>query len=448
MGLLNQDDYEQLSSRAMNTGLLNGVVNLLASGGQGWGRAVANGLAGGLQGYQGTFDNAQQQKLLQQKMAQQEEENAMLRQQFDMQMQQWKRQQDQDAKRETAIGRLAQGKKAYTTEQEVPIQSFQNIPMASVDGQAPNFNLQRQPITTMQKQPVFNEQLMNQDMVAAGYGDKLLERQLFPQPKKTSWQDIGGEFVQLDEAGEPTGKKMPKSMAPKEPQIFSIKKGRTEIQYFGNMSNPDTWQQISTSSMDAPQRDSQTMIAVPDPTSPTGFRNVPSNRAAGLPAAAPTGSQKAPTEFQAKAGLYFGSMRKASETLNALEDSGVNVAPGTIEQFAPGQTAQQVARDPNRKSYVQAQRQWIDSINRVRSGANLPEIEYERAVMTFFPQYNDGPAEIAQKRSAREQEEALMLNAAGPAGDQFRGAPSQQVNIMGREAMPPKGAVREKGSKR
>lgn len=153
-------------------------------------------------------------------------------------------------------------------------------------------------------------------------------------------------------------------------------------------------------------------------------------------AAAPQGNQKPPTEFQAKAGLYFGSMQQASQTLNKLEDSGADIAPSTMEMVAPGQTGANIARGADRRSYVQAQRQWIDSINRVRSGANLPEIEYDRAVMTFFPQYNDDAETIKQKRLARENEEALMAQAAGPALPQ-QPQGSKRVNIMDKnEPMP------------
>ena len=127
-----------------------------------------------------------------------------------------------------------------------------------------------------------------------------------------------------------------------------------------------------------------------------------------------------PTEFQAKAGLYFNSMETASKTLNDLESKDFKFMPTLAEAAIDegsqkGQIALSAVRGRTRKSYVQAQKQWIDSINRVRSGANLPEMEYNRAVATFFPQLNEPADIVEQKRLARQQEEQSMKTAAGNA---------------------------------
>ena len=127
-----------------------------------------------------------------------------------------------------------------------------------------------------------------------------------------------------------------------------------------------------------------------------------------------------PSEFEAKAGLYYKSMDNASKTLNDLETKGAKITPtyGEVlldESTTAGKIGVSKIRTEERKSYVQAQKQWIDSINRVRSGANLPEIEYNRAVATFFPEVNDSPERIEQKRLARAGEEANMRTAAGRA---------------------------------
>ena len=113
-------------------------------------------------------------------------------------------------------------------------------------------------------------------------------------------------------------------------------------------------------------------------------------------------------------------MDNASKTLNHLETKGAKITPtyGEVlldESTTAGKIGVSKIRTEERKSYVQAQKQWIDSINRVRSGANLPEIEYNRAVATFFPEVNDSPERIEQKRLARAGEEANMRTAAGRA---------------------------------
>ena len=130
----------------------------------------------------------------------------------------------------------------------------------------------------------------------------------------------------------------------------------------------------------------------------------------------PAADNKPPTEFEAKAGLYFKSMSQATETLASIEKAGGASVPAT-EAAVPDtwNKTKNVATGEDRQKYVQAQRQWIDSINRVRSGANLPEIEYSRAVMTFFPQFGDSDKVIKQKATARQNEEVAMRAAAGRA---------------------------------
>lgn len=134
----------------------------------------------------------------------------------------------------------------------------------------------------------------------------------------------------------------------------------------------------------------------------------------------PEASNAKPSEFEAKAGLYFKSMKTASNTLNDLEGTSKTYMPSTGEVIfdeskKTGQIAISNIRSSERKKYVQAQKQWIDSINRVRSGANLPELEYNRAVATFFPELNDPIDVIQQKSLARKQEETAMESAAGKA---------------------------------
>lgn len=156
-----------------------------------------------------------------------------------------------------------------------------------------------------------------------------------------------------------------------------------------------------------------------------------------------------PSEFESKAGLYFKSMRTATNTLNNLELTNDKFMPSTgeilfDESTKKGQYAVSKIRPTERKQYIQAQKQWIDSINRVRSGANLPEIEYNRAVATFFPQYNDPDDVVQQKSLARAQEEEAMKVAAGkalpkdnnqiaPAAPQETLAKSKVFNIDGKK---------------
>ena len=245
--------------------------------------------------------------------------------------------------------------------------------------------------------------------------------------------DVTPESLQMYIQG---GKKDPsllRKAAPVEklPVTRTIKRGRQEV--FQELQSDGTYKDYATSSIDPPREpkaanemyeqkptvdaNGQTVYL---PTVYGAKNKVPVLDLQGQPVKnyAPVVKGGKATEFENKAALYFKSMTTASKTLDSLEDlktsqDGNPVASKSVfvsgyEQFNPSETLTQKNRSPQRKSYVQAQKQWIDSINRVRSGANLPEIEYNRAVATFFPIYGDADAEVAQKSLARKQEEEAM----------------------------------------
>jgi hypothetical protein len=171
----------------------------------------------------------------------------------------------------------------------------------------------------------------------------------------------------------------------------------------------------------------QTLYVQP-PTRPGAPSQVVTDPRTGKPASKPAdpASVKAPTEFEAKAGLYFKSMTTATGVLDQIEKS--NAWRPSMAETVPGNPdIQNLVRSETRQKYVQAQRQWIDSINRVRSGANLPEIEYDRAVRTFFPTYGEGESVRQQKAAMRKQEEQAMQAAAGRALKEAPSAPASNV---------------------
>jgi hypothetical protein len=160
----------------------------------------------------------------------------------------------------------------------------------------------------------------------------------------------------------------------------------------------------------------QTLYVQP-PTRPGAPSQVVTDPRTGKPASKPNETAvKDPSEFQSKAKLYYQSMDSATQVLHRLEMSGRTDWKMTPQEAViSNEDAKTVLMSPARQKYVQAQRQWIDSINRVRSGANLPELEYHRAVRTFFPTIGEGKELIEQKRQQRAQEEAAMRDAAGRA---------------------------------
>jgi hypothetical protein len=163
------------------------------------------------------------------------------------------------------------------------------------------------------------------------------------------------------------------------------------------------------------------------PGGPSALVNLPGTN---TPATRPAdGAGKDPTEFQSKAKLYYQSMDSATKVLTRLEDSGRTDWKMTAQEVVVGnEDVKTTLMSPARQKYVQAQRQWIDSINRVRSGANLPDLEYHRAVRTFFPTIGEGRDLVEQKRQQRAQEEAAMRDAAGRAmKDKPAAAPASNV---------------------
>lgn len=163
-GLLGGGGWDSLLSG--QNPLLNIGLGILANNTGNYGRAgpaIGRGMAQGMQQTQHAMQSASALKMMK---AQQEE----------MERRQKERQAQQDS-----ISRLIGGQDAYNVTKDVPVTSFENVPMMPQEGAvAPNFNLQRQETTTMQPQTSFDEKMYKQDIINAGFGDEILKRQLFP----------------------------------------------------------------------------------------------------------------------------------------------------------------------------------------------------------------------------------------------------------------------------
>jgi hypothetical protein len=135
-----------------------------------------------------------------------------------------KRQQEAERRRQEAIPRLLSGETSYITEKETPIESFQNVPSAPLDGaQAPNFGTQRQSVTTMQKSPVFDEKSYMDDLVAAGFGDDIIRQKLMPKQQKIAFTPNGVAYDENNpnlKVGESYAKVDPESINPNKPFLI------------------------------------------------------------------------------------------------------------------------------------------------------------------------------------------------------------------------------------
>jgi hypothetical protein len=147
--------------------LLNIGLGILANNSGNYGNA---GVAIG----RGAQQGMQQSQQYKQFMAQ----NALA----NLQLQKAQQEMEQKKKREAALPRLLAGNESYTSMQETPVTTSQNMPIPAAEGaQAPNFGLQRQDVTTMQQSPVFDQKQYMQDLVDSGYGDDIIRSKLTPR---------------------------------------------------------------------------------------------------------------------------------------------------------------------------------------------------------------------------------------------------------------------------
>lgn len=137
------------------------------------------------------------------------------------------------------------------------------------------------------------------------------------------------------------------------------------------------------------------------------------------------------TEGEAKAGLYLGQMRSASDTLAQLDKRGVTARPeavalagSTIGNYLAPKAAQQVA---------QVRNQWSEAYLRAKTGAAATQGEVDLNNRTFFPQPGDSEAVIEQKAQARIQAELDMQMPAGRAAarTQIAAPPPPKPGQMG-----------------
>jgi hypothetical protein len=144
-------------------------------------------------------------------------------------------------------------------------------------------------------------------------------------------------------------------------------------------------------------------------------------------------AQKPLSESQAKATVFANQMISASNRLAELEKKGFT-GTGFIQQsdlagagaegipYVPGSAAiPRLVASTTAHEYTQNAKQWVEGFLRFQSGATITPEELSQGFKTYFPQRNDPPALVQQKKQARLQAEENMRAAAGQAGTaQFR----------------------------
>ena len=123
---------------------------------------------------------------------------------------------------------------------------------------------------------------------------------------------------------------------------------------------------------------------------------------------------KPPTEGQLASAGYLQRMTGAEQTFDQLEAEGVTRIPFFAAQTV-GTAAENLTLDSGQRRLLQAQRDWVRAKLRKESGAVIGDEEMAEEVKTYFPQPNDGPKEVEQKRVARERATRQMQITSGPA---------------------------------
>jgi hypothetical protein len=144
------------------------------------------------------------------------------------------------------------------------------------------------------------------------------------------------------------------------------------------------------------------------------------------------------TESQAKATAFQSQMIGAENNIKQLEAKGFN--PASLQSQAALKVAGSplnIAASPETQQYKQAQEQWAEAYLRFKTGAAATEGEVQRNIKTFFPQFGDKPAQIAQKADARRQAEQDIGFAAGMGAG--RGA--KPINLQPNSPQAPKKVV-------
>lgn len=133
------------------------------------------------------------------------------------------------------------------------------------------------------------------------------------------------------------------------------------------------------------------------------------------------GGNKPLTEFQGKAALFGSRAAAASDLIDKVgpEESG---AAKTLQywQDVPlaGRAANAMA-SPQAQSLAQAQRDFVNAVMRLESGATISPAEFANATQQYFPQPGDSPQVIAQKKNNREMAIEGLSKLAGPSGGEF-----------------------------
>jgi hypothetical protein len=226
--------------------------------------------------------------------------------------------------------------------------------------------------------------------------------------------------LQFDKFGRPVGKGMEKWQAP----VFQNLGNRTVALDPVSMQERGSFQQgVSPNTVysgnitlrgqnmaDARSRESNAQSRIP-----AGYRPTADGQLEFIPGgpADPNAAKKAaPTEFQGKAAMFGDRAAEADRIITSLEGKyspmAVNAkvaadnAPWYLGGGVAGAVANAITSD-EAQMVEQAQRDFVNAVLRLESGAAISEGEFHNARKQYFPQPGDSQAVVAQKAANRKR---------------------------------------------
>jgi hypothetical protein len=236
-----------------------------------------------------------------------------------------------------------------------------------------------------------------------------------PDKEKAHFADTGGSIAALDPyTGQPIGSTIPKAMTPGEVASNQVARGNLDLskQRFGFEQSQANKPQIVAGSNGE--------VFTVDPRAGTG-----------APVVGPDGQPlnkggKPLTESQAKASVYYGQMRGASDAANKIIVGGFNPAGKDQGTYTQARAASMLSENhpvvaavlgamtpAQAQKYQQSAEQWAEAYLRFNTGAATNHSEIVRYSRIFFPMPGDSKEVIAQKNQSRVQAEQMMRIAAG-----------------------------------
>jgi hypothetical protein len=192
-----------------------------------------------------------------------------------------------------------------------------------------------------------------------------------------------------------------------------------------NTSRANNQATIANSARTADMTDARSREANQNGRVPTGYRQTADGTLEFIPGgpADPSAAKKAaPTEFQGKSAIFGARAQEADRILSGLGTdfspaaiNAKNAVSGTPLIGGALEAGANVMLSDGSQKAEQAQRDFINAVLRLESGAAIGKDEFTNAKKQYFPQPGDSADVIAQKASNRKLQIQGLLGNAGNA---------------------------------